>query len=849
MNTNNNEKLSSPLPSISSPNLISSSPINSTMITNSDNNDGEIKKKSNNIFEGDNSHIYNQFLGDNFNVVHYTSNALKVSSISLSLNTLTTCTRELGQELTENITTNYDDLFKLANNIKELDQLTDTLKLGVSNLEESIQRMKNDISGPYNKVKSHIGQLKRVQDSCELLRKVIRYIQLVKKLKNHLQAGSRDLSKSAQCINEINLLKKDSDLTGINIIDSQVLWIKTCSDQIITISSTLLYQGMENQNQTDVANSLQVFHNMAILNEKVYSVVNLTTEKVIKNIKALLNVNKLIADLPKTTIANSIANNNNNNITNNTINNNNIISTSTDKSIWLKFESLIDTLYSSLIQILHLQRVLLKIKDPITHKSLMEVLLIKQHQLQQQPQQQQGGTANTQPILIEMISTLFWKSILKVLENNLLVAAKSSNIIENTFIREYPKVSKFFLDFIKKLQNYIDIHQMDIQQQFMIVLSNINQIIGNNNSNSNIESPSSISTSTSSLSSSSSLSSITTASSSSSSITTASSLILLSADDYKLSLFKSISLFEKAYLEYSQSKMSTIVNGLFPQSAWSSRSTLPVIPNGKQLVDLSKTIWSEIEWLVGNNDRQLLGKLMLVVSKVIDLFSSKIESMVQPPGIIVLNSSNSGGSNEIMVINENSKPTPSQTVNTLLFNASIQLNSSIQSLLTSQPLERDSIILIEKSLNSLITICTNIITPLMNSFFTHIEQIFSTIHNEDCNEKTTKMLINKSNQTCSSYMESFKTLVNYFQNQYLVRFTPCQLLNNQIKAMISKIFIVYLKYCSLLKQPFSENGKLKMVNDLTHLEFAVTPLLVSGGIKEIGESYNLIRNYKQSIFN
>ncbi|KAN0019547.1 hypothetical protein ACTFIU_002762 [Dictyostelium citrinum] len=838
-NSNNNERIS---PNNSSPSLISNSPINSSMIDN----DNKIKNNnnSNNIFEGDNSHIYNQFLGEDFNVVHYTSNALKVSSISLSLNTLTTCTRELGQELTENITTNYDDLFNLANNIKELDQLTDTLKLGVSNLEESIQRMKNDISEPYNKVKSHIGQLKRVQDSCELLRKVIRYIQLVKKLKNHLQAGSRDLSKSAQCINEINLLKKDSDLTGINIIDSQVLWIKTCSDQIITISSTLLYQGMENQNQTDVANSLQVFHNMAILNEKVFSVVNSTTDKVIKNIKALLNVNKLIADLPKTTITNNIANNsnitNNNIINNNNNNNNNIISTSTDKSIWLKFESLIDTLYSSLIQILHLQRILLKIKDPVTHKSLMEVLLIKQHQLQQN---QQGGATNTntQPILIEMISTLFWKSILKVLENNLLVAAKSSNIIENTFIREYPKVSKFFLDFIKKLQNYIDIHQMDIQQQFMIVLSNINQIIGNNSNHNN----NNINNSIMSSSSTSTPSTIT---------TTTSSLILLSADDYKLSLFKSIGLFEKAYLEYSQSKMSTIVNGLFPQSTWSSRSTLPVIPNGKQLVDLSKTIWSEIEWLVGNNDRQLLGKLMLIVSKVIDLFSSKIESMVQPPGLIVLGNigsggGGSGGNSEIITINENSKPTPSQTVNTLLFNASIQLNSSIQSLLTSQPLERDSIILIEKSLNSLITICTNIITPLMNSFFTHIEQIFSTIHNEDCNEKTTKMLINKSNQTCSSYMESFKTLVNYFQNQYLMRFTPCQLLNNQIKAMISKIFIVYLKYCSLLKQPFSENGKLKMVNDLTHLEFAVTPLLVSGGIKEIGESYNLIRNYKQSIFN
>eukprot|EP01132_Coremiostelium_polycephalum_P004257 gene4257-5327_t len=704
------------------------------------------------VFEGNDADLYNQFLTPEFNVTSYTSNVLKISSISSSLDKLSIGTKEINNELTDRITTNYQELFNQANNITELDSITETLKSGVKNLEESIQRMKKDISEPYIQVKTQILQLKRVQDSCELLRIVIRYLSLVKKLKNHLQVGNRDLSKSAQCIHEINILKQENNLNGIDIIDSQVNWIKTTSDQIITISSTLLYQGMENQNQTEVANSLQVFYNMGILAEKVFNTVQISTESVTKSVKAFLNVNKLVADLPKTG------------------------GTNTDRSIWIKIEGLVDSIYKSFIQVLHLQRVLSKIKDPLTHKSLLDTITTQSTSLT--TTSKSTTTSISSPTTTttinnsgESISNIFWKSVIKVLETNLVVASKSSSIIENTFVHEYPKLSRYFLEFVKRLKNYCDVQQSGITG--------------------------------------------------------------VNLDEYQSMIFRTISIFEKGYLDYSLSKLTNLINSLFPQSSssWGSvtrSSNVNTIPSSKQLVDLSKAIWLEIE--VIQNDNQLLLKVTKVVCKVLDLFSLKIESMIQ----------NNQQSFEIIV---DVKPNQSQLINCSLFNTAIQLNNSIQSLLSSHSLQKDSIESIEHSLSNLSTLCVNILTPIITSFLHGVEEIILKIHQEDWSND--KLMINQ-NRTCSEYMETLQQYISYFQSFYLSKFTPCPIVNVQIKSMIARIFTLFLRNCSMLK-PISEKGKLRLANDLTHLELSVSPLIPEG-IKEVGPAYQWIRTYRHFIF-
>ncbi|KAF2076191.1 hypothetical protein CYY_002491 [Polysphondylium violaceum] len=739
-----------------------------------DDTSSSLELKSVNAFDGNNSFIYNQFLGDDFNVTAYTSDALKVASLTSSLETLTTCTKELDQELHDTITTNYKDLFKQASHLKELDTLTDTLKLGVQNLEDSIQRMKDDISEPYNKVKTQIDQLKRVQDSCELLRKVIRYLSLVKKLKSHLSTGSRDLSKAAQCISEINLLKKVNDLSGIDIIDSQNIWIKTCTDQIITISTTLIHQGIENQNQNEVVNSLQVFYNMGILNDKVNSIVHLTTEKVVKNIKVLLNVNKLlVADFPKLTTPSSSSTNVSSSASTNNDN----------RFIWSKIETLMDTLYSTTIQILYLQRLLSKIKDPVTHKSLFEIYLMNQSN-------SNNSTSTSTTNNDNSISNVFWKTIVKSLENNFIVAAKSSNIVENIFVHEYPVLSKYYLEFLKRLQNHLDLHLI-ISLSKQITNGGNSSGGGNSSTNSN-----------------------------------------QNELDYKSTLFKTISVFEKGYLEYIASKLIGLTNSLFPQSSssWTRITSNQQQQHTKQLIDLSKLIWSLIESLA--SDKMLTNKLVKVIERVLDIYASKVASLIQ----------HGNGSQEILL---DQNITSSQNVNIMLFNTSIQLYNSMQSLISSQSLDKESVAVLEKSLSTISAHCTAIIQPLFTFFLNSIEQIISTMHSEDWNKQSQQQPQHLT--AGSKYIDAIKLYINHFNNQFLIKFTPCHLLSIQIRTLVTRVFTVFLRNCSMLKQPMSENAKLKLANDITLLEFSITPLL-SEGIKEVGEAYSWLRSFKQSLF-
>jgi hypothetical protein len=55
-------------------------------------------------------------------------------------------------------------------------------------------------------IKSKIIQLQRVQNVAEDLRKISRFLFLVRKLKGHLQTGSRELTNAAQSLVELGII-------------------------------------------------------------------------------------------------------------------------------------------------------------------------------------------------------------------------------------------------------------------------------------------------------------------------------------------------------------------------------------------------------------------------------------------------------------------------------------------------------------------------------------------------------------------------------------------------------------------------------------------------------------------
>ena len=56
---------------------------------------------------------------------------------------------------------------------------------------------------PYNKIVSRTSQLHRLQEACDLLRRIIRITYLSKRLQGQLQGGTREITKAAQSLNEL----------------------------------------------------------------------------------------------------------------------------------------------------------------------------------------------------------------------------------------------------------------------------------------------------------------------------------------------------------------------------------------------------------------------------------------------------------------------------------------------------------------------------------------------------------------------------------------------------------------------------------------------------------------------
>ena len=69
----------------------------------------------------------------------------------------------------------------------------------------SVCRIRSKVTEPYNKIVSRTAQLRRLQDTCDLLRRIIRITYLSKRLQTQLQGGAREITKAAQSLNELGI--------------------------------------------------------------------------------------------------------------------------------------------------------------------------------------------------------------------------------------------------------------------------------------------------------------------------------------------------------------------------------------------------------------------------------------------------------------------------------------------------------------------------------------------------------------------------------------------------------------------------------------------------------------------
>uniref|UniRef100_A0A8C5VGE7 Conserved oligomeric Golgi complex subunit 5 n=1 Tax=Microcebus murinus TaxID=30608 RepID=A0A8C5VGE7_MICMU len=275
-------------------------------------------------------------------------------------------------------------------------------------LNNIFSMMKAKIVEPYNKIVARTAQLARLQVACDLLRRIIRILYLCKRLQGQLQGRSREITKAAQSLNELDYLSQGIDLSGIEVIENDLLFIARARLEVENQAKRLLEQGVETQNPTQVGTALQIFHNLGILKDTIIGVVDGYRTTLKENINILTQPSQSTMPTPGNTAA-------------------------FRASLWTNMEKLMDLICSVCGQVQHLQKVLVKKRDPVSHICFIEEII-----------------KDGQP---EIFYT-FWNSVTQALSSQFRTATESSMFLKQAFEGEYPKLLRLCNDLWKRLQQY-----------------------------------------------------------------------------------------------------------------------------------------------------------------------------------------------------------------------------------------------------------------------------------------------------------------------------------------------------------------------------------------------------------
>ncbi|XP_074644447.1 conserved oligomeric Golgi complex subunit 5-like [Tubulanus polymorphus] len=381
------------------------------------------------LFRLEYDEAYKQFLEEDFDAKTYATKAIQGAAISAQLAKLAEGINLLDKELHSQVVAHHEDLLSQATGVETLEGVLQMMQTRIHSLLMAVERIKSKITEPYNKVTSRTAQLRRLQETCDLLRRIIRIVYLSRRLHSQLQGGVREITKAAQSLNELDFLSEGVDLSGIEILEQDRRFIRQARNEVEAQAQKMLAQGMETQNQTQVATSLQVFHNLTCLRPTIEKVVNDCLKQLNKCVKSSVDVKSLSqqtqtkggpgkASMPVTGTNAAFR-----------------------AGLWTNLEKLMDNIYSACAQVQHLQRVLEKKRDPVTHVCFIEEL------------------SKDKPV---NILHEFWHDVTDMLTNEFAEAADESTFIKQAFEGEYPKLLRLYNDLWKRIQqfsNSMSVHQ------------------------------------------------------------------------------------------------------------------------------------------------------------------------------------------------------------------------------------------------------------------------------------------------------------------------------------------------------------------------------------------------------
>lgn len=288
-----------------------------------------------------------------------------------------------------------------------------------------------------------------------------------------------------------------------------------------------------------------------------------------------------------------------------------------------------------------------------------------------------------------------------------------------------------------------------------------------------------------------------------------------------------IEIFQSAFLGLCLSRLSDLVNSVFPMSARGS------VPSKEHISRIISRIQEEIEAV------QLDGRLTLlvlrVIGKVLLLLAERAEYQI------------STGPEARQI---SGPATQAQLKNFALCQHLQEVHTRVSSMTKGLPTIASEVL--SPSLGAIYGVACDSVTSLFQAMLDRLESCILQIHEQNFGVLGMDAAIDNN---ASPYMEDLQKCILHFRSEFLSRLLPSSahavstgtetICTRLVRSMASRVLIFFIRHASLVR-PLSESGKLRMAKDMAELELAVGQNLFP--VEQLGAPYRALRAFKPVIF-
>ncbi|KAH7833665.1 hypothetical protein Vadar_008563 [Vaccinium darrowii] len=682
--------------------------------------------------------IFSPFLSPTFSPSQFSSLALSSNSSHSTAEKLHRSISLLHSHLRSLILSHHPSLLSTLSSLSDAESSLSSLRSSLSSLQSSVLRLRSDLSEPHRQIRSKTLTLSNLHLTTSLLNSTTRLLRLSRKLRDVMAIGESDpdkldLAKAAQLHYEISTLCSENELSGITVVDEELMWVNECGHKLRDEGIRVLERGLEGLNQAEVGAGLQVFYNLGELRVAVDGLVNKYKSQGVKAVSAALDTKAVSASSGGGFGPGGVGRSGTPQIGG---------GAKAKEALWQRMTSCMDQLHSIVVAVWLLQRVLSKKRDPFTHVLLLDEVM------------KEGD---------QMLTDRVWEALVKSFASQMKSAFTASSFVREIFTGGYPKLYSMIENLLERISRDTDVK----------------------------------------------------------------GVIPAISSEGKDQMVSAIEVFQTAFLTFCWSRLSELVDTIFPVGGRS-------IPSKEHFSRIISRIQEEIEAVQPNGRLTLL--VLREISKGLRLLAQRAEFQI------------STGPEARQITGP---ATPSQLKNFVLCQNLQEVHTRISSMMAGLPTIASDVL--SPSLNNIYTVACDSVTSLFQAMVERLESCILQIHLHNFGAQGMDAAMDNNS---SPYMEELQKCILHFRSEFLSRLLPSSnnagsvgtkesICTRLARSMASRVLICFIRHASLVR-PLSESGKLRMARDMAELELAVGQNLFP--VEQLGPPYRALRAFRPVIF-